>query len=261
MLFVLGGARELGVATNKEKIFSMSQFRSFVRNVVHRAGYDLRRLCNTSELSLCGLTTMEVNTVIDVGANAGQFARYISEYFPSARLFCFEPLPQPFEKLNSWARTQGARVATFNLGIGESNGLVEMNLHTEHTPSSSFLDTTDLTTAYYPQTTQQAVVSVAMATLDSALAEVSESLDKEILIKLDVQGYEDRVLRGGQGIFGKAKACILEVCLDHLYEGQAGFQELVNKLYELDFLYAGNLSQTYADDGHVVYLDAVFKKA
>jgi len=57
-----------------------------------------------------------------------------------------------------------------------------------------------------------------------------------------------------------AKASILEVCLDKLYEGQAEFKEITELLYELGFKYAGNLNQTYADDGHVIFIDAVFVK-
>jgi len=85
-------------------------------------------------------------------------------------------------------------------------------------------------------------------------------MNPEILIKLDVQGYEDRVINGGREIFKMAKACILEVCLDKLYEGQTEFFKITELLYGLGFKYAGNLNQTYADDGHVIFIDAVFMR-
>lgn len=77
---------------------------------------------------------------------------------------------------------------------------------------------------------------------------------------MDVQGYEDRVIKGGNETFNKAKACILEICLDRLYESQATFNELVALLSNFGFRYAGNLNQTYADDGHVIFIDAAFRK-
>lgn len=58
-----------------------------------------------------------------------------------------------------------------------------------------------------------------------------------------------------------SKACIAEVSLDKLYEGQAGFYKIVALLHELGFRYAGNLSQVYAKDGHVIYIDVVFIKS
>ena len=82
----------------------------------------------------------------------------------------------------------------------------------------------------------------------------------EIVIKMDVQGYEDRVIRGGRETFAKAKAVILEVCLDPLYEHQANFKEIMVLLDDLGFHYAGNLDQNCDKDGHVIFLDAVFVK-
>jgi len=42
---------------------------------------------------------------------------------------------------------------------------------------------------------------------------------------MDVQGYEDRVIRGGAKVFASARACLLEINLDALYERQASFNE------------------------------------
>ena len=57
-----------------------------------------------------------------------------------------------------------------------------------------------------------------------------------------------------------ARARILEVCLDKLYEGEAEFNTIIEFLYKLGFKYAGNLDQAYADDEDVIYIDAVFVK-
>ena len=85
-------------------------------------------------------------------------------------------------------------------------------------------------------------------------------MNHEILIKLDVQGYEDRVIKGGEETFKKAKACIVEVNLYKLYEGQTNFKEIVELLYNSGFRYAGNLDQAFDNDGRVIYIDAVFIK-
>jgi hypothetical protein len=60
--------------------------------------------------------------------------------------------------------------------------------------------------------------------------------------------------------FRKARVCILEICLDKLYENQANFEAILSLLYGLGYRYAGNLDQTYADDGHVIFIDALFLK-
>ena len=97
-----------------------------------------------------------------------------------------------------------------------------------------------------------------MRTLDNALVHIIDDLSPEILIKLDVQGYEDRVIKGGKKILKKAKALILEVNLDSLYQQQATFNEIIQMLDDLGYSYGGNFDQAYDNDGHVIYFDAVF---
>lgn len=135
-----------------------------------------------------------------------------------------------------------------------------MYIHTEHSPSSSFLKTTKLCEEYYPKTKNQISKEVKITTLDKWQKNHQLPLAPEILIKMDVQGYEDRVIRGGKDIFDKAKACILEVCLDQLYENQANFKDIMLLLYNMDYSYFGNLEQIYDYDGHIIAIDAVFFK-
>ncbi len=95
----------------------------------------------------------------------------------------------------------------------------------------------------------------------SAIETFNIVMNPEILIKLDVQGYEDRVVSGGSRTLNMAKACIAEISLlDRLYEDQSDFRDIISRLYELGYDYACNLNQSYANDGHVIYIDAVFVK-
>jgi hypothetical protein len=87
-----------------------------------------------------------------------------------------------------------------------------------------------------------------------------EPLIDDVLVKLDVQGYEDRVIKGGCATLARARACIVEANIEALYEGQARFPDLLLAMGELGFRYSGNLDQTYDDDGQVVYFDAVFTR-
>ncbi len=97
-----------------------------------------------------------------------------------------------------------------------------------------------------------------MTTLDAALGGLA--IKPEILIKLDTQGYEREVIRGGTNTFTQAKACIIEINLFRLYEHAPSFIEMAVTLNELGYRYAGNLEQTCAPSGEVVYLDAVWVK-
>jgi FkbM family methyltransferase len=204
---------------------------------------------------------LPIRSVIDIGANDGGFAKHVRRIFPNAHILCFEPLPEVFKRLQAWSDSQGTNnVTALNVALGDTEGHTQMQRHSNHSASSSFLRTTEVAHEIYPITASQELVSVAITTLDNAISELSLSLAPEIFVKIDVQGYEDRVIRGGPRTFGKARACMLEVNVDSLYEGQATFLQLVTDLDLLGFRYAGNVEQIYGRDGHAIFVDAMFVK-
>lgn len=232
--------------------------KQLLRKTLNLLGLDIVRRQQSPMNSLLGLRRIPISTVIDVGANEGQFAKKISKFFQEARIYCFEPVPAPFKKLSEWADAQDGRIKVFNTALGNHQGIVELFDHLEHSPSSSFLRTTKTCERLYPFTKNQRSIPVHLETLDKIAVNLSEPLIPEILIKLDVQGYEKSVIEGGAETFRRAAACIAEVCLDELYENQATFKDIYLLLDNLGFDYVGNLDQVFAEDGHVVYIDAVF---
>lgn len=232
----------------------------FAKLALRRLDVSVERWSKSPEMTMLGLRSLPMKTILDIGANEGQFARKFAVHFPAARLCCFEPLPEAFAKLAAWAEDDAGRIQVFNVALGECEGIVEMFKHKEHTVFSSLLRSTQLSEQYYPSSRIQEATKVRLLTLDKAVAEFSIQLIDPILIKLDVQGYEDRVIQGGSAVFQKADACIVEVCLDTLYESQPTFLSLATVLSELGFYYSGNLEQACAADGHVIFLDAVFRR-
>jgi FkbM family methyltransferase len=234
--------------------------KDLVKKTLNGFGLELHRLSGSALYNAVGLRAMGIQTVLDIGANTGQFAQYIRSVLPHARLFCFEPLAIPFSKLETLANRDSSMCA-FNFALGESEGTAEMFEHLDHSPSSSLLRSTEVTHRLYPKTRRQARLTVAVKTLDVAVKEFGIRLEPELLIKLDVQGYEDRVIRGGKETFSRATACLCEVSFDSLYSTQCTPLDLWNLLGEFGFVYKGNLDQTYADDGHVIFADCLFARS
>lgn len=231
-----------------------------VRKQLRKVGLDVARHRYSPEYTFAGLASQSLDTIIDVGANEGQFARRATAIWRSADIYCFEPLADPYQRLESWAREHPARIHVFKSGLGEHVGELNMHEHEKHSPSSSFLATTDQCVDVYPQTADEHLVRVAITTLDAVFPSSLRRPHGKVLLKLDVQGYEDRVLRGGASFLPRCHAVLVEVNLSNLYEGQADFLTLSNLLYDAGFQYAGNCTQHSDRDGTIIYIDALFMK-
>lgn len=232
-----------------------------IRKSINACGFDLVRLNNSPMRTFIGIRSLSVNTIIDIGANTGQFARFVSSIFPEAQLICFEPLPEQFKQLEAWAdKIDNKRPLVFNIAIGDKKGEGKIYLHTDHSPSSSILPATKFLGEAYPNTRAKKQIPIQINTLDNIMSELADKTQPDIFIKIDVQGYEDRVIRGGEKILDKASALMIEVSLDLFYHDQTNFSELLQLLAKKKFHYAGNLEQSYTSEGYVSYFDAVFIK-
>jgi len=100
------------------------------------------------------------------------------------------------------------------------------------------------------------VETVPIARLDDVLDD-----DRPCLLKLDVQGYEDRVLDGAPVTLGRARLLQCELSIAELYAGQAPFRTLIDRLDDAGFGLV-DLDPFFYDrtDGRVLALDALFAR-
>lgn len=212
-----------------------------------------REFCET--LGRRWLQEMNFQTVLDVGANVGQFATAARAILPDAAIYSFEPLPDCFSELER--RMSGAgKFRAFNVGLGAVRGEMQFN-RSSFAPSSSFRTMAALHKQTYPWTAGAEAVTVTVETLDEMAAKLE--LVEPILLKIDVQGYEDQVLAGGRTACSRVAAAIVEVSFEPLYEGQPLFDDIYRTLNGMGLVYKGNLDVA-ADrkTGRNLYADAIF---
>ena len=205
---------------------------------------------------LLGLDLESIDSVIDIGANRGQFLSEALEMFPNAQFHCFEPLESAMRELIKVQELHCDRQITLHpTALGNEEGEKSIHHHNQHDSSSSFLNSTDLSHSLYPQTEAQREEIVEINRLDGIIDR--DSLGR-IFIKMDVQGFEGEVLQGGRETFLAAHACMLELCIDQLYVSQSSPEDLIAALKLHGLFYRGNIRQFLAPDGHVIYADALF---
>jgi FkbM family methyltransferase len=167
--------------------------------------------------------------VIDVGGNVGQFATVARQNFPQAQILSFEPLPQAGQKLRDLFAGDD-RFQSFALALCDHGGTEAFHV-TGADDSSSLLPVAARQVSEFPATRGVDTLSVATARLDDVLAD-HPLPDGPILLKVDTQGTELAVLRGGQDLLAKASYAIIEVSFVELYEGQDSAGDITTFLVE-----------------------------
>lgn len=232
-----------------------------VRGVLAKVGIDVLRSARNPSRTLSGVSNQPIRTVLDVGANRGEFARVALGLFPEAQVFCFEPLPGLADSLRALAVAYPGRVELLMVALGNEDRDVEMHVHVAFSPSSSILATTDRCKALFPQTRDQESVVVPMRRLDAILSEAGrDRLEGQVLLKIDVQGFEGQVLRGATRTLQKVDHCMLEFSVEPLYQNQADFADTVGLLSLHGLLFRGCVQQVVGDRGQVLFLDAMFSR-
>jgi FkbM family methyltransferase len=190
-------------------------------------------------------------SVIDVGANKGQFATFCASRWPDVSLFCFEPLPLEREKLEKVA-PPGTRIFPYALGPQQS----EAELHVAtRADSSSLLPLDDLQKSLFKMEEKEKV-KVEVRRLDTVIK--PEEIKRPCLLKIDVQGYELEVLKGAEGLLDLIDAAFVEVSFAPLYRGQAEPSEVVALLADRGLRMAGLFNQANGPNGEAVQADFLF---
>ncbi len=224
---------------------------------LRRCGFNGGMLGTFSKLNRPWLRALNIATVLDVGANVGQFAAMLHVILPEARIYSFEPLGDCFERLQ-FSMKNVPNFTPLNIALGDQAGSLAFERNAA-TVSSSFLKLTEVHKMAFPHTRDANIVTVEVERLDD-LAERLVIVDP-LLVKIDVQGYEDRVLRGGEQTIKRAQLIIAETSFERLYEGQALFDDIYRVLTGWGFAYTGSLDQlSDPSTGRTLQEDSVFTK-
>ena len=202
------------------------------------------------------LRSHDISTVLDVGANTGQYASEIRRWGFRGRIESFEPTPAAFEQLTRAAAADPGWVC-HQLALGDREGTAELNV-TANAASSSLRGVTIDQRRREPGATVVQVLSVPITRLDSfALALPQQGM----LLKLDVQGYEDAVLRGAEAILPKISLVECELSLLPLYENQPLLADMLNALGQNGFhLRALNPGYYDVKTGEILQYDGIFAR-
>ena len=201
------------------------------------------------------IQNMDIKTILDVGAWKGDSARSFHELFPRAVIYSFEPLHDCYNQLQK-LESSITNLKTFNFALGDKTEKMKIN-RSGFTPSSSLLKMNQLHKDAFPFTAEETVEEIEVRTLDSFLNEIN--FVDNVLLKIDVQGFEENVLNGALQTLKKVKIIIVELTFVKLYEGQPMFGRIYDFLTEKGFIYSGSWHQLLnPNDGTICQQNGIF---
>ena len=190
-------------------------------------------------------------TVVDIGANRGQFTLLCAGLYPAARIFAFEPLPGPHAVLAHIA-TSHPLITSHQAAIGPRTGGARMHVMRPD-DCSSLLAPTERQRAVFPAVGENGTTFVEVAPLEAFVS--ASDLAPPALLKLDVQGFELEALRGCNALLDRFVAVYLECSFEPLYAGQALADEVLAHLFEQGFGLAGVYNAVGDARGRAVQAD------
>ena len=205
-----------------------------IRSVANPLGYDIVKYKMTypAHIVLNHLNINNIKTVLDVGANEGQYSRELRKAGFRGSLISFEPMNDAYQQLCLNAgKDPGWQ--TFNFALGDTDGMASINI-SRHSPSSSILPMTGLHSEAAPGSDYLRHEEIEIRTLDNVFDTLGIT-DEKVFLKVDTQGYEKKVLDGAINSLSKISGLQLELSTTELYEGEENYYSLCRLVEEMNF--------------------------
>ena len=195
-----------------------------------------------------------VGTVVDIGANRGQFALAARHCFPQARIVSFEPLAGPAALWRA-VFAGDKRAALVEAAVGPEAGDAQIHLSARD-DSSSLLPITERQNALFPGTAEAGTATIRVVRLADALP--AADIEAPALLKLDVQGFELQALAGCEALLERFDWVYVECSFVELYSGQSFADEVIAWLRERGLRLRGVYNVAYDLHGRAVQGDFLF---
>lgn len=210
-----------------------------VKSIGRRFGVEMNRyspVCDQYDTLVFLAGRHGAGTMLDVGANIGQFGARMIRAGWSGPILSFEPLADAHAALVAEAACHARWEVAPPMAIGAAPGTVEINV-SGNLLSSSILPMLARHSDAAPESAYVRTETVKVQPLAAAIA--ARPRDERYFLKIDVQGFEAEVLRGAAPILPRCPLLHIEMSLTPLYEGESLLCGLVGDLAALGYRCVG----------------------
>lgn len=177
------------------------------------------------------LKKYKIGTIIDAGAHQGKVSQTIKLLFPNSDVYAFEPNSKLHSEIKSVIKDK-LTIIPFALSNKDSKSI----FYNYKDPAMSSL-------LPLKNEEENKKTTVKTITLDSYFK--NKKLKKNIFLKIDTQGAEELILRGGKNILKDILIIHVETFFDPLYKNQTLFKNIYEFLTKNGFKYKGEAQESY----------------
>jgi FkbM family methyltransferase len=233
-----------------------------LKSLTRALGLDARRFPADME-DFRALTTFfrNVETIVDVGAATGQFARKCRAYGFAGQIISLEPIKKSFIELSKRVQSDDRWIAhNYAAGQNDSHAVLWVSSNDGH--SSSLAPMLKRHREAAPDIKVVGSEEVKVRSLDSLLLgdETPDSLG-QVGLKIDAQGHEENVLLGSEQLLSQTQTVILELSLVPLYEGAWDWREAFQWLEQGGFTLSGIIPGFTSVSGRLMQFDGIFERS
>ncbi len=197
----------------------------------------------------------KIDTVIDVGANAGQFGESLRADGYRGKIVSFEPTASAFQILSQKAASDGNWEA-HPCGLGATPGTAVLHA-SQLSVFNSILELSDAAQLHDNRMAVDHTEEIVIRTLD----QVAKQVDGQILLKIDTQGYERQVIDGGRRTVARTVGILMELPVIHTYKEEWHLHEALQYMFDIGFVPAQIQAVGYhgLDNVSAVDFDCLFR--
>lgn len=215
-------------------------------------GFNVKRVRpNLEDARRLVLSSGKIETVIDGGANEGQWAQEVlNPRFSDYGVISFEPIEEVFQKLKRRA-SNNPNWKAYNCALGSENGKGFLNISSNGGQSSSLMDF-DFHSKAYPAVSMVRREEISVRRLDELVGN-----QKGFYLKLDVQGSEREALEGATSMLKNVLAIEIETAYMEMYSGQQTHYQIIPYLLGIGFQVHSISTPATMNNGKVTYVDVL----
>jgi FkbM family methyltransferase len=230
-----------------------------IQKVLNNFGYQIKKFPEVDhdlKRRLQIVNFYNIDTIFDIGASHGQYANSMRELGYSKKIISFEPLKSAFKYLETASlNDKNWIVNNYALGGEDIKSLINV---ASNSYSSSILNMLPAHLNSAPQSRYMAKEEIEIKKLDSVFNSFCSPTDC-IMLKIDTQGYEKKVIEGATRSLKKIKIMQMEISIIPLYENEMIFLEMLNYLDNIGFkLFSLENGFSDPNTGQLLQVDGIF---